>query len=145
VITGGEGIPGAGAKPRHDEEIVRTVGKQCGHRGAALEHYFTHTLRPISFCDSSTAAARSSPNASCSAFCTAGTTPSGVSTLATCVSQSFNVGSTIEPIGTCHGLNSSHSPRIVTSISIGKRQARISDSMFTQLPTPLDCISNAER
>ncbi len=61
------------------------------------------------------------------------------------MSQSFSVGSTIEPIGTCQGLNSSHSPRIVTSISIGKRQARISDSMLTQLPTPLDCISSAER
>ena len=26
------------------------------------------------------------------------------------------------PIGTCHGLNSPHSPRIVTSMSSGKRQ-----------------------
>ena len=74
VVAGGEGVPGAGAEPRHDEQILRPVGEQGGHRGAAFEHHFTHTLRPISFCDSSTAAARSSPNASCSAFCTAGTT-----------------------------------------------------------------------
>jgi hypothetical protein len=55
------------------------------------------------------------------------------------------LGSTIEPIGTCHGLNSSHSPRMVMKVTIGRRQLRISDSMLTQLPTPLDCISSAAR
>ena len=50
-----------------------------------------------------------------------------------------------DPIGTCHGLNSAHSPRIVTSMTSGKRQVFVSDSMLMQLPTPLDCISSAPR
>jgi hypothetical protein len=57
----------------------------------------------------------------------------------------LSTGSTIDPIGTCQGLNSSHSPRIVISISSGNRQVLASDSMLTQLPSPLDCISSAER
>ena len=41
------------------------------------------------------------------------------------------------PIGSCHGLNSPHSPRIVTSIRSGRRQVWFSASMLMQLPTPL--------
>ena len=52
---------------------------------------------------------------------------------------------TDRPIGTCQGLNSPHSPRIVTSVSNGKRQFSIRLSMLMQLPTPLDCISSTER
>src|SRR4029079_13609692 len=80
VVAGGEGVPGAGAEPRHDEQILRAIGKKGGYCGAALEHHFTHTLRPISFCDSSTAAARSSPNAPCRGFCHARPGAPGAST-----------------------------------------------------------------
>ena len=45
----------------------------------------------------------------------------------------------------CHGLNSPHSPRMVISISSGKRQAWVSESMLTQLPTPLLCIKRTPR
>ena len=34
---------------------------------------------------------------------------------------------------------------MVMNISSGKRQVRASDSMLMQLPTPLDCISSAQR
>jgi hypothetical protein len=49
------------------------------------------------------------------------------------------------PIGICHGLNSAHSPRIVTNVRNGRRQLAASENMFTQLPTPLDCINSTER
>ena len=49
------------------------------------------------------------------------------------------------PIGTCHGLNSPHSPRIVTRVKNGIRQLIGSDSMLMQLPTPEDCISSTAR
>ena len=48
-------------------------------------------------------------------------------------------------IGTCHGLNSPHSPRIVTSATKGVRHCATSENMLTQLPTPLDCISITPR
>ena len=56
-----------------------------------------------------------------------------------------NACSVARPIGICHGLNSENSPRIVTTARKGIRQLAIIDSMFTQLPTPLDCISSAAR
>ena len=55
------------------------------------------------------------------------------------------MGSVIEPIGTCHGLKSSNSPRIVTRITHGTAQFRSSENVLMQLPTPLDCISSAAR
>ncbi len=48
-------------------------------------------------------------------------------------------------MGTCQGLNSPHSPRMVTRVSSGNLQVFTSESMLTQLPTPLDCISRALR
>ena len=48
-------------------------------------------------------------------------------------------------IGTCQGLNSAHSPRIVTSIRSGNRPITGSDSILMQLPTPLDCIRRTLR
>src|SRR3546814_8043578 len=57
----------------------------------------------------------------------------------------FSAGSVACPIGFCHGLNSAQSPRIVTSISSGKRVIAWSARVLMQLPTPLDCISRAPR
>ncbi len=48
-------------------------------------------------------------------------------------------------MGTCQGLNSPHCPRMVISMSSGKRQARVSENMLTQLPTPLLCIRSTPR
>ena len=45
------------------------------------------------------------------------------------------------PIGTCQGLVSPAWPRMVATISSGKRQVRVRDSMLTQLPMPLPCMS----
>jgi hypothetical protein len=53
--------------------------------------------------------------------------------------------SVIVPIGTCQGLNSSNSPRLVTSTTQGKPQLPSSENILMQLPTPLDCISKAAR
>jgi hypothetical protein len=49
------------------------------------------------------------------------------------------------PNGIIQGLNSFHSPRIVTIMSSGKRQVRFMASMLKQLPTPLDCRSSTPR
>ena len=50
-------------------------------------------------------------------------TSSGCSARTTCDAHDLERGSASRPIGTCQGLNSPHSPRIVTSVSNGKRQA----------------------
>ena len=49
------------------------------------------------------------------------------------------------PIGTCQGLNSPQSPRMVTIINSGMWQITGSDSMLMQLPTPLDCSGQTPR
>ena len=56
-----------------------------------------------------------------------------------------NTPCVLDPIGTCHGLNSPHSPRIVTSVRNGKRKIWVSENMLMQLPTPLDCINSTPR
>jgi hypothetical protein len=56
-----------------------------------------------------------------------------------------SASSVIEPIGTCHGLNSPNSPRMVTSTKQGKPQFFSSENMLMQLPTPLDCINSVAR
>src|SRR6266571_1266980 len=48
-------------------------------------------------------------------------------------------------MGTCQGLRSPVSPRMVTSIRSGKPQVAARVSAFTQLPTPLDCMRSAAR
>ena len=58
---------------------------------------------------------------------------------------SFRLASVIDPIGTCHGLNSPNSPRMVTRVRQGKPQFFNSENMLMQLPTPLLCISSAAR
>src|SRR3546814_11994463 len=57
----------------------------------------------------------------------------------------FSAGSVACPIGFCHGLNSAQSPRIVTSLSSGKRVIACSASVLMQLPTPLGCLSSPPR
>jgi hypothetical protein len=56
-----------------------------------------------------------------------------------------NTAWVLDPIGTCHGLNSPHSPRIVTSVRNGSRKIWVSENILMQLPTPLDCISSTPR
>ena len=53
-------------------------------------------------------------------------------------------GPAARPIGTCQGLNSPHSPRMVTIVKNGNRQLLTRLNILTQLPTPLDCISSAD-
>ncbi len=93
------------------------------------------------FCDSRTAAVRRVLKAKFAAASTVGPTSAGASarnTLASIASSTFGVA---RPIGTCHGMNSPHSPRIDTMASSGTRHTAGSDSAFMQLPTPLDCMS----
>src|SRR5438105_4772113 len=56
-----------------------------------------------------------------------------------------NTGSTAWPIGYCHGFPSPKSPRMLTRVRNGKCPPLIKDSMLTQLPVPLDCISRTPR
>jgi hypothetical protein len=48
-------------------------------------------------------------------------------------------------MGFCQGLNSAYSPRMVTRVKNGNLQLSSSENMFTQLPTPLLCISSTAR
>jgi hypothetical protein len=76
------------------------------------------------------------------------TTPStsaGMFARRTWISMRPNTSGVVEPIGGCQALTSPHSPRIATMVRNGIRQIRMSDSILTQLPTPLDCISRTER
>ena len=104
-------------------------------------------LRPISRCESSTATAdrRRTPVAAAAA------------TISSDLLRPRRRASTVHahqlaarpgvawPIGTCQGLNSAHSPRMVTSVRQRKAAGRGSESMLMQLPTPLDCISSTAR
>src|SRR5262249_37010544 len=63
VVADRRDVVGGRAEPRDDDEIVRALGEQGRNGVAALEHHFTHTLRPISRCESSSATAWSPPNA----------------------------------------------------------------------------------
>ena len=73
-------IPGGRAEAGHDQEIVGAVGEQRGHGGAALQSHLVQTFLPISCCDSSTAAMRSSPNTCCTARSAMPSTSSGAVT-----------------------------------------------------------------
>jgi hypothetical protein len=53
--------------------------------------------------------------------------------------------SVASPIGYCQGFPSPKSPRMLTSIRNGKRPPLISESMLTQLPTPLLWASSTPR
>ena len=86
-----------------------------------------------------------STNDMAAAALTVSTRSSAVSARSTLRPIASSAGCVARLIGTCQGLNSAHSPRMVTSISSGKRPIAGSDSMLMQLPTPLDCISRTER
>jgi len=51
-------------------------GAETNDQGAAFQHHFTHTLRPIIFCESSTATAKSPPKARSAAACAVSATSS---------------------------------------------------------------------
>ena len=59
--------------------------------------------------------------------------------------HSRSTSGVIWPIGSCQGLASPNWPRMVTITRPATPQLRHNDSMFTQLPTPLDCMSTALR
>ncbi|SKX88116.1 Uncharacterised protein [Mycobacteroides abscessus subsp. abscessus] len=79
------------------------------------------------------------------AACATSRTSSGLSARSTVMPPSSSARWVVEPIGICHGLNSAYSPRIVTRVRNGNRHISSNENMFRQLPTPLLCISNAER
>ena len=77
---------------------------------------------------------------SAAAAATTGFTSSGWFARITIRSMALSTVSVAIPIGTCQGLNSPHSPRIVMRVRNGNRQVLTSESMLMQLPTPLDCM-----
>src|SRR5215467_721595 len=149
VIAGGVHVVGRRAKPRNDQETV-APGEQAGHHLATIERAWScchcstiscahHLLAPSSRCDSSTATCCSASNASVAADSTVSIRSRGDSARMTRIPIAASIGAVASPIGTCQGLNSAHSPRMVTSISSGVRVMVTNESMLTQLPTPLDC------
>ena len=90
------------------------------------DHHFTPSTpwRRSGVCESSTATARSlSKRQRAAAATTVGRPASARRRPAARRSAAeLSTGCASPPIGTCHGLNSPHSPRIVTSVSNGKRQ-----------------------
>src|ERR1700730_18158276 len=153
VVGDRRGIPGLRAEAGDEQQIAAIVEQDADRRAAVetliksglVRDHFIHRFAPISRCDSSTARARSPLKAMSSAAATVSAASSGRSTQCTKTSHSSRAAWVRDPIGTCHGLNSAHSPRIVTSIVSGKRQVFVIDSILMQLPTPLDCINRAPR
>ena len=56
-----------------------------------------------------------------------------------------STGWVARPIGYCQGFFSPKSPRMLTSISSGKRPPLVNDNMLMQLPTPLLCNNKTPR
>src|SRR5438132_6405290 len=135
-----------------DDQQIATIGEQRLHRLAALEqgvlrHHLVsvHFLRPSMRCEIRIAIGWSLSKASEQAAETTSSASSGCSRRNTVTPMISSACAVALPIGICHGLNSAHSPRMVTSARCGKRQLASSDSMLMQLPTPLDCISSTAR
>ena len=143
----------ARAQARDDERIAALVQYRLDdfaavERRFALDgvvHYLLQSLKPMTRCPMRTATGRFVLNAIVPPAKTTSPTSSARSTRCTmqpAPSSSFCVPC---PMAICHGLNSPHSPRIVISISSGKRASWARLSMFMQLPAPEDCMSSAPR
>src|SRR4051812_47646884 len=146
MIASGGDVVGRRAEPGDDQQVAPAL-QQPRDGGAAVERlrHFANTLAPMRRCDRSTAVAVSASKAMMAAAPTTSATSAGASARITWTPAIRSASGVAVPIGTCHGLNSPHSPRIVTRVRNGKRPSRINDSMLTQLPTPLDCIRSALR
>src|SRR5215212_5557341 len=146
MIAGGGDVVGRRAEPGDDQEVAPAL-QEPRDGGAPVERrrHFANTLAPMRRCERSTAVAVSASNVMMAAAPTTSATSAGASARITWTPAIRSASGVAVPIGTCHGLNSPHSPRIVTRVRKGKRPSRISDSMLTQLPTPLDCIRSTLR
>src|SRR5579883_702333 len=151
VLAGVEHVIGRRAEAAHDKQIA-ALGKQRLHRLAAIErteipHHLlsVHFLRPIIRCEIKTAICWSLSKASEAAAEVISAASSGISSRNTVTPMISSACRVALPIGICQGLNSAHSPRMVTKVRKGSRQLASSDSMLTQLPTPLDCIKSTAR
>src|SRR4051794_18662613 len=145
MIAGGGDVVGRRAEPGDDQEVAPAL-QEPRDGGAPVERrrHFANTLAPMRRCERSTAVAVSASNVMAAAPTTSATS-AGASARITWTPAIRSASGVAVPIGTCQGLNSPHSPRIVTRVRNGKRPRRISDSMLTQLPTPLDCIRSTLR
>ena len=149
-VAGRAGVVGGGAQAGDDQQVARiaqqaaTTARRSRVQVVASAHG-QNTLVPIRRCENSTATGTQLPKASAAAAPTVSATSSARSARRTCTPAAASTVGVAVPIGTCHGLNSPHSPRIVTSVRNGMRQFTGSDSMLMQLPTPEDCISSTAR
>src|SRR5438477_6463619 len=147
MIAGGGKIV-CGRSQSRDHQQVSAICDQSAHHRPTLENGCSrhlNTFVPMTRCAMSTAAARSLLKAIRAAACTVSTASAAWSIRCTSTPACSRMGSVPFPMGICQGLNSPHSPRIVTSISSGNRQTVESESMLMQLPTPLLCISSTPR
>src|SRR5579883_342334 len=147
-VAGRRGVVGGGAEPGDHQQIAR-LAQQRGDHGAAVKRsvvpHCTNTLAPISRWPSSTATGTWLSKASAAAATTVSAASSAWSARRTCTPAAFSTSGVAAPIGTCHGLNSPHSPRMVTRVRNGIRQFTGMDSILIVLPTPEDCMSKAAR
>ncbi len=77
-----------------------------------------------------------------SAADTVGSTSSAFSIRMQTIPMASSTSCVAWPIGICQGFPSPKSPRMLISSSIGNLPLFTSERKFTQLPTPLDCISS---
>src|SRR5215208_632500 len=133
MIAGGGDVVGRRAEPGDDQEVAPVL-QEPRDGGAPVEglRHFANTLAPMRRCERSTAVAVSASNVMMAAAPTTSATSAGASARITWTPAIRSASGVAVPIGTCQGLNSPHSPRIVTRVRNGKRPRRISDSMLTQ-------------
>src|SRR5262249_1567752 len=121
------------------EHEARRRGRCGGARGGLGFHGMLPQKRfaPTSFCGNSTGTARGAWNTIVSGAVTVARASAGSSARRHFTPIASSTGTVAWPIGYCHGLPSPKSPRMLTSMRNGKRPPLISESMLTQLPTPL--------
>ena len=148
IVAGGGEIPGGRAEPRHDQQIVAAAFDQRGHGGAAVELsliWSTPSCRSIAATASPRRCARRRTPAARARSATPSTSSGLRHALALPPRTTCSTGSTIEPIGTCQGLNSSHSPRMVIEHQQRKAAGARQRQHVDAIADPLDCISSAAR
>src|SRR5258707_5015906 len=110
----------AGRAEPSDDQAVSARLEQRAHHGASIHgswslrgHYLLQSLKPIRRWPSSTAMGRFELNVITAAAWTTSRTDAASSTRCTMTPDCSSTRSVLCPIGSCQGLNSPHSPRIV--------------------------------
>src|SRR5205823_8279463 len=119
AIACGAGVVAGRTQAGHHEQVSRIAQQRRDDRAAVQRAVGSHlcgslvanTLAPISRCDSRTATGTALSKASAAEAATISAASSGRLARRTCTPAAVSTVGVAVPIGTCHGLNSPHSPR----------------------------------